>query len=448
MLNDVGLPITNWCGTHVLARAHETVRPTSEEQVRQLLSATTVPDRVQMLGNRYSWPQLIDGHDGFAMDLTGLNEIHSMDADSIEVGAGATLAELHTVLRRAGRRLGYSPPVIASQTLGGAVATGTHGQGLGQSTLGDIVESIRVIDAAGRTSEITAEDPRLGAYRLHLGCLGAITRMRLRTVPNTVYTCEKLAMPHDQFAREFIALNHQYTFCKAWWFPGHDQVHLWLVRPADAQESAAFAAGDGSLVEWGDRNTAMNHAVDDTIDQMRTDTKSEDLTHKQFQTVLRFRDFTDVTGDLTDILCKGIPVAQINCEIGVPLSAVPRVQRELADWYQERQPNLHYPIIMRPTGPSDAWLSPAYQRDTCYYGLVIYQAEDGSFTDQAFEHLHEVQDILAAAGGMPHWGKYFTPERFDFTRYPKWQEFDELRRNCDPQSRFVGAFLNRVLKQS
>ena len=55
-----------------------------------------------------------------------------------------------------------------------------------------------------------------------------------------------------------------------------------------------------------------------------------------------------------------------------------------------------------------------------------------------------VEDIFRRYEGRPHWGKLHTLGAADFeTLYPKWNEFQDVRRRLDP----TGKFLNVHLKQ-
>lgn len=141
-----------------------------------------------------------------------------------------------------------SPGVIAIQSLAGAIATGTHGQGLGQGALADDVLHIRMLCADGTVAEFDRAHPWFGAVLLGLGCLGVITEITLRTVPLTVFTCFKSAVSADGLQEQIYTWNNAFTFNKAWWFPEDDRVHVWCSRAATAQEQQLYDAGDGDAV--------------------------------------------------------------------------------------------------------------------------------------------------------------------------------------------------------
>jgi hypothetical protein len=115
---------------------------------------------------------------------------------------------------------------------------------------------------------------------------------------------------------------------------------------------------------------------------MRNDTRIVDENGKPFRTVTRFKDFSDVIGDIYQVFCRGIATPQINIEIGVPMDRAPALITRIREWHAREQPHMHYPIILRCTGPSDAWLSPSWQQPTCFFGFVVYYAEDGSLSEE------------------------------------------------------------------
>jgi hypothetical protein len=60
---------------------------------------------------------------------------------------------------------------------------------------------------------------------------------------------------------------------------------------------------------------------------MRNDTRIVDENGKPFRTVTRFKDFSDVIGDIYQVFCRGIATPQINIEIGVPMDRAPALSR-------------------------------------------------------------------------------------------------------------------------
>ncbi len=181
---------------------------------------------------------------------------------------------------------------------------------------------------------------------------------------------------------------------------------------------------------------------------MALDTKAaEESAKPQFETLRRFANARDVIGYLEQIVCKGIPVPQINCEIAIPLEHVYEATLAIKLWTNSHKKRLHYPFIYRAVGQSKAWLSPSYKGAVCWVGFLVYVAEDGTVRDDGIMTMRELQTILAPFGGMPHWGKHFQPDIYDFERLiPKWKDFLDLRARLDPKNKMLSSFLENIFK--
>lgn len=440
--------VLNWARNAELAPTGSLVSATSEAEVSALLASR--PGRVRVVGNRMSSGRLLAPVEGeVLLDVVALRGLLARGDDWATFAGGTTMQEVYDVLAEHGRELPASPGVIAEQTLAGALATGTHGQGLRQSSIGDSVLSMRLVLADGTVEDFDADHPWFGALQLGLGALGVVTAVTLRTVPGRILTCAKSASSAATLESDLVAWNHDHEMSKAWWFPEDERVHVWTAREATPAEAEEHRTGGGQLVERTERSTAMNEAVDAALAHMRADTRIVDSQGKPFRTVTRFKDFSDVTGDVYQVFMRGIATPQINVEIGVPLDRAAAVVQELRDWYERTNPHLHYPIILRSTGPSRAWLSPSHGQDTLYFGFVVYYAEDGSLSTEGAEFLVEVEKLLAAHGGRPHWGKYFDPDLYDWRAlYPRFDEFAAVREALDPDRVFANAFTDALFARA
>ena len=58
----------------------------------------------------------------------------------------------------------------------------------------------------------------------------------------------------------------------------------------------------------------------------------------------------------------------------------------------------------------------------------------------------EVEAALSALGGRPHWGKRSFLSRAELApRYPRWDDFQRIRHELDPEGRFANAWIKTVL---
>jgi len=86
------------------------------------------------------------------------------------------------------------------------------------------------------------------------------------------------------------------------------------------------------------------------------------------------------------------------------------------------------------------WLSTAYGRDSAYIAIHVFHATGH------LEYFRDVEAIMTAVGGRPHWGKMHTRDA-SYLRdvYPKLADFGTLRDALDPERRFSNAYLDQVL---
>ncbi|MGR1222905.1 D-arabinono-1,4-lactone oxidase [Aeromonas veronii] len=441
----------NWSRTNPLGALDQVWRPKSRDELQALLREH--PERkLRLIGSGLSFEPIhsvyAEGSQALLVDLHHLRGQLAKTADTVTYQAGTPLDTVYAELIAMERMLPASPGVIGIQTLGGALSTGTHGQGLHQSALCDAVEAMTVMLANGDIIRVDRTDPRFGAFVMGMGMLGILLDVTLRTVPNRIMRCTKFTTDYPFLLEHNERLNREHGFVKSWWFAWTGESHIWLVDPASDEEVARYRAGGSEpLLLDGDidarMNAALNATIDATLQKMAKDTKDEALAGEHFETVRRFKDASDLVGNVYQILCKGIPAPQINCEVAVPLNRMNEALETLQAWQQANPGVLHYPFILRCTGPSEAWLSAAYGQPVCWIGFLVYLAADGTFVNGSMEQMRELQQLLAPLSGIPHFGKHLAMDLYDFPALlPRWNDFVALKAELDPHGRFENRWLS------
>ena len=440
----------NWSRTNPLGALDQVWRPTTRDELQQLLRE--YPERkLRLIGSGLSFEPIhsvyAEGSQALLVDLHHLRGQLDKTADTVTYLAGTPLDTVYADLIAMDRMLPASPGVIGIQTLGGALSTGTHGQGLHQSALCDAVAALTVMLASGDIIRVDRTDPRFGAFVMGMGMLGILLDVTLNTVPNRIMRCTKFTTDYPFLLEHNERLNREHAFVKSWWFAWTGESHIWLVDPASDDEVARYRAGGSEpLVLEGDMdermNLALNATIDATLQKMARDTKDEARAGEHFETVRRFKDASDLVGNVYQILCKGIPAPQINCEVAVPLERMGEALEILQAWQEANPGVLHYPFILRCTGPSVAWLSAAHDKSVCWIGFLVYLAADGTFVGGSMEQMRELQQLLVPLGGTPHFGKHLAMDLYDFPALlPRWHDFLALKRELDPHGRFENRWL-------
>ena len=182
-----------------LNRTHvqQVTRPDSLEALIDVLTDTSRRDvPVAVCGSRYAMggQQFLSG--GTLIDMRGLNRVIGFSHQSgiVEVESGMTWTELQKFLdatrnHRESRDFGWS---IAQKqtgadglTIGGAVAANIHGRSLTKAPFIEDIESLRLIDEAGRL--VTCSRTRNFELFRHVcggyGMFGVVYSVRIRLVP-------------------------------------------------------------------------------------------------------------------------------------------------------------------------------------------------------------------------------------------------------------------------
>ena len=97
------------------------------------------------------------------------------------------------------------------------------------------------------------------------------------------------------------------------------------------------------------------------------------------------------------------------------------------------------PIELRFSVGDDALLSPAHGRETAYVAVHVFE---GMEYETPFR---EVEALLRGWDGRPHWGKRSFLGAAEFAaRYPRWEDWQVIRRALDPEGRFENPWARRV----
>ena len=125
-------------------------------------------------------------------------------------------------------------------------------------------------------------------------------------------------------------------------------------------------------------------------------------------------------------------------EYNIPAQHFAEALAEIEALINRKRFAVNFPVECRFVKGDDIWLSPAYQRDSAYIAVHMYQG-------MPYEpYFRAVEEIFQRYDGRPHWGKLHTLRAATLaTRYPHWQDFLRVRAALDPN----GIFLNNYLRE-
>ncbi len=178
----------------------------------------------------------------------------------------------HTVTAQAGVRLGALVAALAEEgmelignfdqterTLGGAIAAPCMGPGIGDqaSLLSTQVISMQIVTASGKVMKISSEQQHLlGAFRLSYGTLGIIFEATLRVRPIATFAASHRGMDIDTFAQVCNRIAAGNVGLKFYLMPYRNHVYLDL-RHYDAAPGSAYNTA-WKIKDWGESTVLPN----------------------------------------------------------------------------------------------------------------------------------------------------------------------------------------------
>lgn len=406
----------NWAGTYEYT-APRIVAATSVDDIRRVLAA---PGRVRALGTRHSFTDLPDTT-GTLVDVTGLPAEIELDEQecAVTVAAGIRYGDLATRLEERGwalRNMGSLPHI----NVGGAIATGTHGSGDGNTVLSDSIRGLRYIGADADVHEVRRGDPDFDALVVGLGAYGITMAVTLDIQPSfrmrqDVYT----GVSWDAALSDLGALTGAGYSVSVFsrWEPGSIG-HVWVKTRLDADDDPV-----AEMLLDGARDPVAN-----PLAEIPDVTELGGVPGPWLQRLPHFRlDGTPSFGD------------EIQSEYFVRRADAAPALRAIRPLGALIRPLL-FITELRTAASDSLWLSPAYERDVLAIHFTWMNDPAG-----VRAVLPRIEEALAPFDARPHWGKVHGFDRDAIERvHPRLADARAVFERLDPEGRFVNTHLERV----
>ncbi|MBE9028229.1 FAD-binding protein [filamentous cyanobacterium LEGE 11480] len=462
-------------GHNLQFRPQHHYTPRNEAEILDILQQHQ-QGQIRVIGARHAWSEGIKSDD-VSIDLRNFQQfqLHQRTADNyqnayVSVGAGMPIK---TILAKLNEQ-GFTLPtigLIAAQTIGGAIATGTHGSG--KSSLSHYVQAVRIasFDPTGEIAQIQTlvGGPALLAARCSLGCLGIITEITLPCIPQYAIqekatpctTIEQaLALETQSPLQQFFLMPHHWAYVvqersipnnqttsgypqlyRLYWFLNLDLgLHL-LIK--------CFAASLRSrrLVRWLFRSLMPRLLFPKWVVTDRSDRqlimKHELFRHFELEAFVPRTQVIAASHFITDILkladdhqhaLTAQTVQQLN-RIGL---------QEPAETLRGQFTH-HYPICFRRVQPDETLLSMTAGTSEDWYAMsfITYTQPRNDFQLVA---AFLARSLFALFQARIHWGKWFPLEQKAVVQaYPRLDEFLQVRDCFDPNRVFQNEFTQSKL---
>jgi L-gulono-1,4-lactone dehydrogenase len=424
----------NWAGNQTARPARVSVPRSPQEVADEVRRAGADGLTVRMAGTGHSFTPAA-ATDGVLLRPGGLTGIRSVDPEAglVTVEAGCPLQVLNAHLLARGLSLANMGD-IQVQTVAGAIQTGTHGTGRDIGGMAAQVAGLELVLADGTITTCTATDsPRLfGAARIGLGALGIVTAVTFRIVPLFLLEAREEPMPWSEVISRLDELTSQNEHFEFYWFP-HTEGCLTKrnnrsAGPARPLGRVRYLIDDEFLSNTLFGVTCrLGHAIPAVITTV----------NRAAGKALGSRTYVDAA---YKVFTSPRRVRFKEQEYAIPRESLADVLAEIRALFARRDWRISFPIEVRVTPGDDPWLSTAYGRDSAYIAIHVFHASPHE------EYFRDVEAVMVAAGGRPHWGKMHTRSaQYLRQAYPKHGDFVALRDELDPERRFGNAYLAQVL---
>lgn len=419
------LPWRNWSGTqHCIPEARKA--PATVGELQELIASST--GVVRPVGAGHSFTALVPT-DGCIVSLARMSGVVRHDADTLQatVRAGSRLGDLGQPLENAGQAL-INMPDIDEQALGGCLATATHGTGTGIGCMSTFVRGLQFVDGRGNLVNCSAdENPEVfQAALVSMGSLGVMTEVTLQNQAPYRMRRETQWQPIEDILASADAMADQHRNFEFYYVPfsgmGFTDAHDYTDQPVGSTEKIDSNEGVYTLrtirdylEDWpGLRELILGSYMRTLADEVTIESSWKNYASERN---VRFNEM----------------------EYHLPREHGLQTLREIREVLENNFREVFFPIEVRWIQGDDIWLSPFHGRDTMSIAVHRYFDEDFK------PYFRAIEPIFRKYNGRPHWGKLNTLGRDDFIElYPRWKDFEEVRRSLDPQGRFLNDYLRTL----
>lgn len=421
----------NW-GDNLYAEPENITAPESEDAIARLLESTR--GEVRPIGSGHSWSGLVPT-DGTMITLDGLMGVISHDPETLqaEVWAGTKLFLLGPMLEQVGQAV-MNMSDINYQSLGGAIATSTHGTGRTLGSMSSYVKGLRLLTPGGEIIDCdeNANPELLRAGITSLGSLGVITRMRFQNQETHRLHQQEWLTDTDSALEQVEDLARDNQQFELFPLPNCNRTIVVLTNEADA-DAADHIEDDPYAV----------NQLRDAFDGTRWIPGIRDLVYDNLLD-LAYGDPKHRIGPSYNVLAHPRVVRFAEMEYTVPAEKGVNCLRDVLAAIREKAPQVGFPLEYRYVKGDDSLLGMFSERDGC--SISVHQFMD----DPGWEaYLAAIEPVFHQYEGRPHWGKWHSLKAKQLQAlYPRWDEFHSIRRELDPRGRMLNPYLRNLFGEA
>ncbi|MCW4457940.1 D-arabinono-1,4-lactone oxidase [Microbacterium sp. MPKO10] len=427
---------TNWGRTEE-AKPIRVERPRTASAVQRAVAAAAgsgIP--IKAVGASHSFSG-IAAPAGVLIELDDLSGLIDVDETRgyATFSAGTRLRDVPRLLARHGLAM-ENLGDIDSQSLAGAISTGTHGTGAGFRGLAAQVAGATLVTGAGELLHVDSENNAdlLPAVALGLGALGILVDVTLRCVPAFDLTAVEKPEPLDavlESLTERVAAADHFEF---YWFPHTETA---LTKTNTRMPSGAARRPLSPAKRWIDDTVVSNGLYRVTCGLGSAVPAIVPTVNRMADKLTGNREFSDASHR---VFTTKRTVRFAEMEYALPADRVVDALRAVKSLIDTSGWNISFPVEVRFAASDDLWMSTATGRETGYIAVHRY------VRDAPAEYFRAVEEIMRERDGRPHWGKMHWRDAESLrSTYPRFDDFVAVRDRLDPARLFRNPYLDRVL---
>ncbi len=406
----------------------------TEQELQEVIANT---DKVRFFGAKQSSADIAAGTDTL-IDITTYNKILSYDDSerTITVQSGVVLGDLLEAIESKGWCIPCLPD-INTITIGGALATGTHGTS--GNLLSEYMIACSLILADGSIKEVNERDKLMDAVRVSLGVLGVMSTITFKCEP--IYTLHVKEGPESdkEWLPKIKERLQRHDFLRVLWLPHTDKGYVITGDKIDPDTKIKENLGPKYLKHR--RKTSKILYKYTHVFPWITAIANK-LLYRGF-----FNSRKEHKGSLyqaTVTKSRGSTLELAEWTIGLDQFPIvfEELKKEINKW--SNKSFIHIPMDIRFVYKDNSWLSYAYKKNIVTMGCVSRNAA----TADTYEAFKSIESIFLKYGGRPHWGKRFTAKDNQLTKvYEKWEAFKLLRSELDAKNKFLNPYLTELFNE-
>ena len=400
----------NWVGNQSFVARHKG-EPASEDELAALVSQASRENLgVRVAGSGHSFTPVV-ATPGLLLSLKNLQGLVGVDRERkrVTVRAGTKIGDIGRALKAIGLSL-VNQGDIDAQAIAGALSTGTHGTGIALGCLSSQAVGMRLVKADGEILDVALDaDPEtMAAAQVAIGMLGVMSTVTLQVV-DAYNLREKLWRDDFEACMERhddLAANHRHF--GFFWCPVPESRHLYCL-PDLAAVSPTRRERDVCEMKVMNVTDEAPFSNEESFERVAYSSEIYPIEY-----VPNFHEL----------------------EYAIPVEHGKDALRQVRALMLSKHTNCIYPVEYRFVAGDSGMLSPYFQRAS-----VTISVSGGPGVDY-WDYLADVDAILRPYKARPHWGKlHFNTAQDMPVLYPRFADFQSIRRRLDPEGRFLNDHL-------